>query len=225
MAPNGRRLQDRIIDLILARGLAPGAPMPAEPRLVDELGASRNSVREALRALHTLGIIEIRHGHGTFVGQAPLTAFTPGLLYSTRQSVRSGASALRDMLEIRRTLEASLIEQVVERADEDFLAELDAAASAIDAGELSAADQHFHEVLYRRVPNRLAVELIELFWTVYHQVESDLEPPGDDPGEIGRAHRVIADAVRAGDAVRAREALVRHFGDIEQRVARLDARA
>ncbi|PSK99031.1 GntR family transcriptional regulator [Murinocardiopsis flavida] len=222
MRANGPELQDRIIDLILDRGFAPGAAMPSEPRLVEELGASRNSVREALRALHTLGIVEIRHGYGTFVGQAPLTAFAPGLLYSTRQSVRSDPAALGELLEVRRILEATLIEQVVERADDAFLAELDDAVTAMDAEGLSSADRNFHQLLYRPLHNRFAGQLIELFWVVYHQVESELEPAGD-PEEIRRGHRGIVDAVRAGDPAAAKAAMTRHFTDIEARVARVRA--
>lgn len=224
MKATGRELQDRIVDLILDRGLTPGAAMPSEPRLVDELGASRNSVREALRALHTLGIVEIRHGYGTFVGRAPLTAFVPGLLYSTRQSVRSDRAALGELLEVRRILEASLIEQVVERADDAFLAELDDAVTAMDTGDVSTADQRFHQILYRPVHNRFAGQLIELFWDVYHQVEAELEPPGREPATIGHDHRRIVDAVRAGDPAAARTAMTRHFADIQARVARLTAR-
>lgn len=223
MKANGPELQDRIVDLILDRGLAPGAAMPSEPRLVEELGASRNSVREALRALHTLGIVEIRHGYGTFVGQAPLTAFAPGLLYSTRQSVRSDPAALGELLEVRRILEASLIEQVVERADDAFLAELDDAVTAMDTGGLSSADRHFHQLLYRPLHNRFAGQLIELFWVVYHQVESELDPP-DEPEDIRHGHRSIVDAVRAGDAAAAKTAMTRHFADIEARIAHVRTR-
>jgi DNA-binding FadR family transcriptional regulator len=63
----GAALEERIVELIHERGLTPGAAMPTEPQLMDLLGASRNSVREAIRALQALGIVDIRHGYGTFV--------------------------------------------------------------------------------------------------------------------------------------------------------------
>jgi DNA-binding FadR family transcriptional regulator len=68
----GAALEERIIELVHERGLVPGAAMPTEPQLMKLLGASRNSVREAIRALQALGIVDIRHGYGTFVGQALL---------------------------------------------------------------------------------------------------------------------------------------------------------
>jgi DNA-binding FadR family transcriptional regulator len=60
-----RDLQERIKKLIIDRRLASGAPLPTEPELMEYLGASRNSVREALKALQAMGIVEIRHGFGT----------------------------------------------------------------------------------------------------------------------------------------------------------------
>src|SRR5690625_4162533 len=62
-----------IQDLILAEGLAPGDPMPTEGALCEQLGISRSSVREAMRTLASLDIVEVRHGHGTFVGQLSLS--------------------------------------------------------------------------------------------------------------------------------------------------------
>src|ERR671937_740376 len=104
----GKVLQDRVVDLILNTGLPPGAPLPSEPELMNELGASRNSIRETLRALHTLGIVDIRHGYGTFVGEAPVTALMPGLLFRAHQSARHDAAALVDFIQIRRILETAL---------------------------------------------------------------------------------------------------------------------
>ncbi|MCP3801413.1 FadR family transcriptional regulator [Allokutzneria sp. A3M-2-11 16] len=219
----GPRLQDRIVDLILERGLEPGESMPTEPALMDELGASRNSVREALRALHTLGIVDIRHGYGTFVGAAPMTAFTPGLLFQARQSLGKDASVLADLVEIRRILEVELIGKVVPVADEAFLAELDGLTAAMESGERDA-DERFHQALYRPVGNDFALQLIALFWTVYYRLEAELEPPRKAASEITHGHDEIVAALRTGDPAAARAAMTEHFADIENRVASLTGR-
>lgn len=67
------RVQREVVQLILDRKLQPGAPLPTEAELMEDLGISRNSVREALKALQALDIVEIRHGYGTYVGRASLT--------------------------------------------------------------------------------------------------------------------------------------------------------
>ncbi|MGH3489742.1 MAG: FadR/GntR family transcriptional regulator [Actinopolymorphaceae bacterium] len=221
MAGTGRQLEVRIVDLILAQGLRAGSPLPAEPALVTTLGASRNSVREALRALHTLGIVDIRHGYGTFVGQAPLTAVTPGLLFRTRLSVRDDPTALADLVEVRELLELGLIARVADQADGDLLDALDAVVEAMRTGDLAAADRRFHERLYADVDNALATQLISLFWDIYHQVANELEPPPVDRSQVVGNHQRVVDALRSRDSERARLLLRSHFADLRERVARL----
>lgn len=101
------------------------------------------------------------------------------------------------------------------------MGELDDLVAAMESGDLVETDQRFHETLFRPLNNGIALELIGLFWTVYHRVETELDPPGPERAEICSEHRAIVEAVRAGDPVAARSALGAHFVDIEQRVARL----
>ncbi|GAA3839035.1 FadR/GntR family transcriptional regulator [Streptomyces chiangmaiensis] len=74
-----RDLQERIKKLSIERRLPSGAVLPTEPELMTLLGAGRNSVREALKALQAMGIVEIRHGFGTHVGPRSLALMVEGL--------------------------------------------------------------------------------------------------------------------------------------------------
>jgi DNA-binding FadR family transcriptional regulator len=212
-------LQERVVSLILDRGLGPGDVVPPEPQLMAELGASRNSVREALRALHTLGIVDIRHGHGTVVGHAPMTAMLPALRFRAQQAVRHDADDLAELVQVRRILEVALIDEAARRADDRFLADLDETIAEMETGNLAEADRRFHLTLYQRVDNEIATQLIDLFWTVYHQV--DLGPTEWKRAEIIANHRLILHALRAGDPAAARAAMSAHFADIETRSRRL----
>ncbi|GAA2634127.1 FadR/GntR family transcriptional regulator [Streptomyces axinellae] len=224
MAPGIReQLEDRITELIFEMDLAPGAAMPPEAQLIERLGAGRNSVREALRALHTRGIVDIRHGYGTFVGSAPLATMAPGLLYRTRQSVRADPGALRDLVAVRRAIESGLITDVVEQADERLFDRLDAEIKAMsdpNGNDTADADRHFHLMLFESLGNNLATQLIELFWDAFQRVRADLGPDSD-PGDIAHWHGDIVDALRARDADAARRAVVDHFDDVESRIAAL----
>ena len=72
-----RALQAGIIELILERELEPGDPLPTENELAALLGIGRNTLRETLKVLQALGVIEIRHGFGMFVAASNFEAPTP----------------------------------------------------------------------------------------------------------------------------------------------------
>lgn len=218
MTDRDAALQQRIVRLIHDRRLGPGEPLPTEPQLVDLLGASRNSVREAVRALRALGIVEIRRGLGMFVGEAPLRVFTPSLSFRIRAGENGDVGSLRDLVEVRELLEVGLIGQVAGTLSTARLAALDALVRRM--GEDPEADRSFHALLYESAGNALVLQLIQLFWDVYHEVEQTLGPPEDRVAEIEANHDRIVAALRAGDAAVAQDAMRRHFTDVKARISR-----
>ncbi|GIJ61199.1 FadR/GntR family transcriptional regulator [Virgisporangium aurantiacum] len=218
---NGAVLQERIVALIHDRELGPGAPMPTETMLMELLDASRNSVREAVQALQALGIVEIRHGHGTFVGRASLEVLAPSLAFRVRPAAGAGLRALHDLVEVRELIEVGLIGTVAGTLSAARLTALDALVSKMDSDP--GADRAFHALLYESCGNELVLQLIDLFWTVYHEVEGALDPPEGRAAAIVARHRRIVEAVRAGDPTAARAAMTGHFTDVKARVARAQA--
>jgi DNA-binding FadR family transcriptional regulator len=217
-ARTGATVQERIVALIHDRQLAPGAAMPTEPQLMDLLGASRNTVREAIRALRALGIVEIRHGYGTFVGRAPLDVLTPSLAFRVRSQTGNDVRALHDLVEVREVLETGLIGDVATTASEARIAALDALVTAMARDR--EADRAFHSLLYEARGNELVLQLIGLFWDVYHEVEPVLGPPEDRTADIVANHRRIVEALQARNPAAAREAMRLHFFDVKARIAR-----
>ncbi|MDN5737049.1 MAG: GntR family transcriptional regulator, partial [Brevibacterium aurantiacum] len=96
---------DRIKDLILSDGLRPGDLLPTEGELCDRLGVSRSNVREAIRKLSTLDIVDVRHGHGTYVGEMSLDALVEALVFRGVLSPGDDLRALRDVVEVRQALD------------------------------------------------------------------------------------------------------------------------
>ena len=90
---------DQIKQLILTRGLTPGDPLPTEAELCEELDVSRSSVREAIRTLSTLDIVDVRHGHGTYVGPMSLDPMVEALVFRGVLSPGDDLRALRDVVE------------------------------------------------------------------------------------------------------------------------------
>jgi DNA-binding FadR family transcriptional regulator len=214
----GAALEERIVELIHERGLTPGAAMPTEPQLMDLLGASRNSVREAIRALQALGIVDIRHGYGTFVGQASLHPLSTSLAFRVRSRAGDGIRAIHDLVEVRELLETGLIGEVAEAANDEArfsaLEEL-VAAMAHDPG----ADRAFHALLYGDCGNELVLQLIELFWDTYHDVEHVIGEPTVRSDDILANHLRIVTALRSHDPEAARDAMRLHFRDVRLRIA------
>ncbi|GAB2828181.1 FadR/GntR family transcriptional regulator [Actinocorallia aurea] len=219
-----RAIQEQIKEWILANNLATGDPMPTEAELVDHLGISRNSVREALKALQALGIVEIRHGFGTYVGDCSLDPFADALVFRGRKSLRGDRQEIHEIIALRQALEAGLMGQLVAvvtdahlAALEERLHELERHAGQGEAGDV--ADRAFHDQLYAPLGNQLMSQLLRVFWDVYHDLSHELAPADRDPAGIIAAHREIYEAVAARDAARASAAIFEHFQGIRERLA------
>ena len=128
-----RAAQERIKQYIVAHDLRPGDPIPTETVLARDLGISRNSLREALKALATAGIVETRHGLGTYVGQASLAPLIDGMAFNLVQNISRDTRTLREMLQLREILEFELVRRVTGMHAPEQLARLDACVARMEA--------------------------------------------------------------------------------------------
>lgn len=222
-----REIQREVMQLILDRKLRAGAPLPTETELMAALGVSRNSVREALKALQALDIVEIRHGYGTYVGQASLTPLVDGLTFRTlaQQGDTGGALALGDILQVREVLEEGLIRRVAGVLSDVELDRLEGVVTRMEeAGRAGLPfpelDREFHELMYASLGNALVPQLLGAFWAVYRRV-AGVQGWTDDPTPdvTVRRHRDIVVALRARDVEGAQRAMAVHFRGIEARAA------
>lgn len=216
-------VQQRIKQLILERGLAVGDPMPTEFELVEELDVSRNSLREALKALQAVGIVEIRHGFGMYVGTMSLGALVDELTFHARISKRQGRDDLAHLVDVREVLERGLIEQVIDRGLQAGNTELDEIMRRMDAeagsGQVTPeTDRIFHELLYKPLANPIVNQLLGAFWDVYRTLQHDLAPVEQEAADVAQRHRDIYEALRAGDRGAATAAMAAHFRGIRDRL-------
>lgn len=215
-------IQEQIKEWILDQRLASGDPMPTEAELTGRLGVSRNSVREALKALQALGIVEIRHGFGMYVGDCSLEPLADALVFRGRKSMRSDRHELHELIDLRQALETGLIPQLVGMIDDVALARIRARLADLEKhaghGEAGdAADRAFHDELYAVLGNQLTSQLLRVFWNVYQDLSNELPSAESNRTEIIRVHRQIYEAVAARDAARARAAIACHFDGIRER--------
>jgi GntR family transcriptional repressor for pyruvate dehydrogenase complex len=125
-----RRVAERVVeeirDYIEGNGLEPGRKLPPERVFIERLGVSRSSLREALRVLTTMGVIEVRHGDGMYVapGIEALNASPAALFDATEEN------ALRNLVETRLGMELAAAIAATSRASDDDLRRLEAMLDA-----------------------------------------------------------------------------------------------
>ncbi|OAH09533.1 HTH-type transcriptional regulator LutR [Streptomyces jeddahensis] len=220
------QIQREVMQLILDRKLQPGAPLPTETELMEDLGVSRNSVREALKALQALDIVDIRHGYGTYVGQASLTPLVDGLTFRALSQLDDDTRALGEILQVREVLEEGLIRRVAASLTDAELDRLEAIVVRMEetggtGSPFPELDREFHEVLYQSLGNTLVPQLLGAFWNVFRRVSAARGWTDDPTPDLTvRRHRDILTALRARDVERAQRAMADHFRGIEARAGR-----
>ena len=152
--------------------LQPGDPLPPETELAAQLGVSRNSVREAVKALESLGILEVRRGTGLFVSAFSLEPLLDNLPYALMADLQD----LVEIFEVRHVLESSMIEKALALVDEQQLRQLREVVDRMGAkarrGETFAEeDQRFHRLFFEKVENKTMLKLLDIFWLVFRHAD------------------------------------------------------
>lgn len=215
-----------IKDYILQSHLQPGDPLPTESQLCETLGVSRSSVREAIRTLAALDIVEVRHGHGMFVGQVSMRPMVESLVFRGLLKPGDDYRSLREVVQVRRTLDADLAEAVVaawkgreDAAIDAVVDEMEALAAKSET--FTEQDRRFHQMLLAPVPNQLFAHLMEAFWAIHTLTVPMLHAPRpEDIVKTANAHRAMLQAARAGDVGAYREAIVAHYEPLEKALTR-----
>ncbi|MDO5747253.1 MAG: FadR/GntR family transcriptional regulator [Actinomycetaceae bacterium] len=207
----------QILDYIRTNQLIPGDPMPSEPALVEQLGVSRSTLREAVRELRTLQIIEVRHGFGSFVGEASLSFLSEALVFRTMAPGQPPAKGMLELIAIRKMLEVSLAEQVTGKLSDDQIERLYACCNKMtDDSDNAHVDRLFHSILYEQVDNEIVKQLISAFWDAFDQIKTQL--PNEGIQATHRIHKAIVDAYLHDNKEAARKAMADHFEFIQQRL-------
>jgi DNA-binding FadR family transcriptional regulator len=218
-----RALQADIMELILDRDLDAGDPMPTESELSEVLGVGRNTLRESLKVLQALGVIEIRHGFGMFVAPSNFDALADGLTFRGRLSLRHEGLEALQLVDIRQALESGLIGGCIGLATAADLARIEEAVVKMETlagkGETFAeADAEFHRLLFEPLGNDLLMNLMSVFWKVYRKIHLEVGITATDLVDTAAQHRAIYDAVVAKDAGTASKLLSRHFDGIRHKI-------
>jgi GntR family transcriptional regulator, transcriptional repressor for pyruvate dehydrogenase complex len=202
-----------IKEMILDGRLQPGQRLPSERALSEALGVSRPTVREAIRSLQAMNILESRHGSGTFVSSLS----TEELLAPFQFAVALSDSALEHLFEVRLLLEPQAAALAAQRGDDDQFTRLRDCARRSRSRGLTPDDRvrldiELHAWIARAAANPLLEHLLASMGVMAQESRSyTVRLPGVARKSIDE-HQVIVDAICARDAERARDAMAAHLG-------------
>jgi GntR family transcriptional regulator, transcriptional repressor for pyruvate dehydrogenase complex len=213
------RAISRIRELIQSGQLPPGSKLPSEQQLAAQLGLSRNLMREAVKALVAVGVLEIRRGDGTYV-----TSLEPGVLLGGLGSaieLLQGETVL-ELTEVRRLFEPVATALAATRMSADALAQVAEHLAAMRAAKddvelLNKHDAAFHRAVIAATGNRTLESLLEGISSRTVRARVWRGMVDDNAAAITLAeHEAIYDALAAGDAQLAQAAALVHVGTTEK---------
>ncbi|MFE7759338.1 FadR/GntR family transcriptional regulator [Streptomyces sp. NPDC057429] len=209
---------EKIKGMIVSGALGPGDRLPKESELASELGLSRNSLREAVRALSLIRILDVRQGDGTYV-----TSLDPQFLLEALSFVVDfhRDDTVLEFLAVRRILEPAATAMAALRIEEGRLdaldAQLDALGDAPSVEELVACDLEFHRGIVQASGNSVLCSLLDGLSgpTTRARVWRGLTQE-DAVSRTLHEHRAILAALRDRDAEAARSWATVHVASVEQ---------
>ncbi|GAA2094126.1 FadR/GntR family transcriptional regulator [Brevibacterium salitolerans] len=214
MAQNSPVIDHFRTEISLGR-LVPGQRLPPEPRLCEQLDVSRGALREALRELQGYGLIEVRHGSGTYVSSLQPSELLKGLAFTVDVVPLDG---LFELLSIRRTLEAEAAAQTATAASGEVLAQLEALVEEMVGAESppeeQKLDEQFHALICETAGNRSAATITAVIRSRSRHYDLVDNPEARAEGVIG--HRAVLDAVRTHDSMGAWAAMHAHITSTER---------
>lgn len=213
---------DRIMELVRSGNLKSGDRLPPERELIEIFEISRPSLREALRSLMTLGVIEIRHGGGAYVSDLKAQTLLAPLDFYLSLST----ATMQETFDSRRVVEVELIRRAAQRATKADLRELDAMMAAHasvlnDPIGFRILDSRFHDKLYSMGQNAILARMAASLYSMGLDLRRRAT---EEAGTIATSmsdHQQILDAFREGDADAAGTAMLGHIAHIEASTLRM----
>jgi DNA-binding FadR family transcriptional regulator len=214
-----QEVQERIKAFIVAGKLRPDDPLPTEAQFAEQLGVSRPVVREAMRALESLGVIYSRRGEGRYVSRFNLDPVLECLNYSLLIDTED----VRQIIEVRERLEASFVGEAIGCMHAEALEELRTLVAqmrqaATVNGYFLDKDLDFHRAIYRPIGNEVLAKLLDMFCAVYQNLRDTSLSVSKEPLAEVEHHEQILRAIEAKDRALAQQLITEHFCGIKERI-------
>ncbi len=211
-----QKVVKQVQDIIRDGLLRPGDMLPPERELAERLQVSRGSLREAILALESMGLVEPRHGEGTIVrdlSAAPLVNQLSVMLVQKRALVG-------ELLEFRLMVEPTLAARAAANATEEEIVHLEEILSRqkakVERGDLAIEeDSKFHYAIAQAARNSVVLKVLDVFMDYLRESrELSLQVEGR-PQRSLNSHRRILNAIARKNPAAAEKAMRRHITAIE----------
>lgn len=200
------KIIEQILELIREGKLKPGDRLPSERALCEELGIGRTSLKQAISALSTMGIVESRQGEGNFIVQN----LSVGLRIPFTAQLLLGDCKISDLVQIRYLIETQIVrivsQVITEKQQQDLREIVERMRTLSSHTERVARNAEFHEYLVRISGNELLISIYQnISSLIAHQVRFA------DGINFYENHRQLLEAICSRDAERAEVLMRTHF--------------
>jgi GntR family transcriptional repressor for pyruvate dehydrogenase complex len=210
------KVAEQIQRLIRDGLLKPGDMLPPERELAETFQVSRSSLRDAIRALELMGMVEARQGEGTMVREPSADTAANPLTAVLRQQ----REFVSELLELRTMIEPTLAARAARHAGPQDLAELEdilrRQKEKVGRGELAIEeDSEFHYAIARASNNKVVLQVVDVFMDLLRESrKQSLQVEGRLRKSLA-SHQQILKAIARHDAAAAENSMRRHIQEIE----------
>jgi GntR family transcriptional regulator, transcriptional repressor for pyruvate dehydrogenase complex len=220
-----KRAYESIVQQVLALiengKLKQGDQLPSERELTEIFKVSRTTVREAIRTLESMKLLQSRQGNGTYV----LASSEEELIQPLAAALFNAKDDIRDIFYVRKIIEPYVAELAAENATAQEIEEMEEIlqkqAACIERNEsIIETDSAFHNLMAsaskNRVIERLTVALVDFLKQSREHYLVDDEQGNKRPARSLKGHRQVLAAIKKGDSEAAKNAMLHHLEDIER---------
>jgi len=207
----------RQLERIILKKLHPGDKLPSERELAESLGVSRSSIRDAIRSLELMGLVEPRQGAGTVVREISADA----LMNPLTNVLRHKMELVGELLDFRKMLEPPLAARAATHASDEELEEMEEILrrqeTKFRSGELAIEeDSEFHYSIAMASGNSVVLKVLDVLMDLLRDTRERSMQLEGRPQRSLAGHRRILMAIKKRDAEAAKAAMRRHIEDVEE---------
>jgi len=213
------RVFTRVAELqtLILTQLKPGDMLPPERELVRRFGVSRGSIRDAIRSLEAIGLLEPRQGVGTVVRDRSIDVVVSPLTSVLLQKQK----VINELLDVRMIIEPALARRAALHATAGHIAEMQAILNRqqerVRLGEpATKEDTAFHYTIAQAADNSVMLKLTHVLMDSLREMRERSLQVGDRQVKSLAGHHRILTALKQGDATAAEAAMRRHLSEIEK---------